>query len=59
MEDEAMHRKILIDNIVNRLYEEDLLNEADCSSTEALLQDVREIVEYELKNYKLLVGDVC
>lgn len=54
-----MHRKILIDNIVNRLYEEELLNEADCSSTEALLQDVREIVEYELKNYILLVGEVC
>lgn len=54
-----MHRKILIDNIVNRLYEEDLLNEADSSSVAALLQDVREVVEYELKNYKLFIGEVC
>lgn len=54
-----MHRKVLIDNIVNHLYEEDLLNEADCNSTAALLQDVREVIEYELKNYKLLVGEVC
>ena len=53
-----MHRKLLIDNIVNHLHEDELLNEADSQSTEALLKDVREIIEYELKNYKILVGEI-
>ncbi|MBQ6994978.1 MAG: hypothetical protein IJN64_10900 [Lachnospiraceae bacterium] len=53
-----MHRKILIDNIVNHLHEDELLNKADSSSVENLLKDVRAVVEYELRNYKILVGEV-
>lgn len=53
-----MHRKLLIDNIVNHLLDDDLLNEADSSSVENLLKDVRAVVEYELRDYKILVGEV-
>lgn len=54
-----MHRELLINNIVNRLHEEELLNEADCCCVENLLEDVREIVKHELENYKILVGEIC
>lgn len=50
-----MYRQMLINNIVNHLHENDLLKETD---EEKVLQDVRAIVEYELQNYKLIVGNV-
>lgn len=51
-------RKDLINNIVQHLLDDGLLNNADCSSIAALQKEVAEVIEYELKDYKIFLGDI-
>lgn len=51
-------RKDLINNIVQHLLDDYLLNTADCSSISALQKEAAEVIEYELKDYKIFQGDI-
>ena len=54
----AYDRKDLINNIVQHLLDDGLLNIADCSSIPALQKEAAEVIEYELKDYKIFQGDI-
>ena len=54
----AYDRKDLINKIVKHLLDDGLLNTADCSSIPALQKEAAEVIEYELKDYKIFQGDI-
>ena len=51
-------RKDLINNIVQHFLDDGLLNTDDCSSILALQKEAAEVIEYELKDYRIFLGEI-
>lgn len=54
----AQNKKEIIENIVNKLYKEDLLNETDYPDHDTLYKVVSEIISEELDNYLIISGNI-